>query len=223
MSGNQDGIVLRHQELVALLALGGKRRFYCYRPEEAAYTEEEIWSICCSLMAEQMITQIDGQFGLRQDLYDVVMPILQADRALTLYIQSKEPSVIFYIAYEGVAVKSTIFGRYSMQAMRDEDIVEELMAHDGIHYYDSIIPAQAANGLEQIPFCTSREQLIEQSDFLITVLKPDDGKIRAWLRGVQIGLEPWLQIADANETKQMVLTRENLCAGIIMLIRGDAL
>lgn len=222
MSGNQDGIMLRHQELIALLALGGKQKLYCYCPEAAMYTEEEIWSTCCGLMAEQMITQIDGQFGLRKDLYDVVMPILQADRALTLYIQSKEPSAIFYVAHDVVAVKSTIFGRYSMQAMADEDVVEDIMTRDGIHYYDSIIPAQETNRLEPIPFCTSQEQLIEQSDFLITVVNPCDGKIRAWLSGVQNGTEPWLQIADEAGTKSMILTQKNLRAEITGLIRGNA-
>ena len=223
MSGNQDGIMLRHQELVALLALGGKQQFYCYCPNVSAYTEQELWSSCCNLMAEQMMTQVNEQFQLREDLYDVIMPILQADKALVFRIRKMEPSVIFYVANEAVAVESTIFGRYSMQMMEVEDVIERIMTQNCIHYYDSVSHPTGENEMESAAFHMPERQLVEQSIFLLTWVEPDDGKIRGWLRGVQNGAEPWLQVADETGTKSMILTQENFRAEVTKLVRGNLL
>ena len=219
MSIYHDGLVLSHRELSALLALGGKMSFYGYVPEEAGFTEDQLWNICCDLVAEGMMTERNGRFQLREDLFHVLIPLLEAEHALILRAGKVEPEVIYYLGEHVIAVEPTTLRGYSLCALEQQDFFEDLMNRSCIAFHDVDNVAATSPPVSDFNLQATVEQMLGQGDFLLTQVSLASGRTEAGLRGSRQAAERWLEVARKDEAYAVLLTQENLRVELLRMIK----
>lgn len=210
MSADLDGLTLSQKELSAMLALGGKRDFYGFLSDQDPYTEEQLWNTCCGLMSDGLMTLSGGRFQLREDLYQVVVPILDAAYVLVLWGHSGKAEVMYYFGEHPVAVELALTGACSLRPLDEAMLLADLRERSCIQFYDPEYPVMGKPVLPDQCLDTPVEQLLSGSDFLLTLLHMERQTVTAWLRGTRQGMEPWLETVGRSECRSSVLTEENL-------------
>lgn len=216
MSIYQDGLILRSEELMALLALNGKERFYSYLPQQEEFTEEQVWAACCTLTEAGLIRQNNGRFQLRQDLYDVIVPIVRAKRALVLREREIQPSAIFYGAGSGVvSLEAANFYGYSLSAMDEQTFLKDLMARACMRFCD------AGRGADFAPtgaaLDTPEERLLSEADYLLTSVDTGTGAVYGWLRGLRLNDGLWIETAGPEGVRAAEMTKEHFQEELLRL------
>lgn len=181
------------EEIAAVASLAGKRRLVGFQAEEAL-TEEKLWSACCGLMRDGLLTQIDGKFRLSRELMAVLQPVCQAHSVVTLTPASELYAQLVFYAGDTVAVmKKTPFGRIALAALAPNEVAQTVADHMGLQ------EPEALPGEEDLPPeltvtpGSSQQELLSGAELLLERLDPETGTRNGWLRLVQQGVLSWLQ------------------------------
>ena len=206
---NQERLLLSHRELVALLAMGGQKRFYGYDLNRETCTREQVWNVCCELMEEGLITQTNGQFQLREDLFRVIIPLLDVKRILVFRKNRPEPLCMYYVGSGVTEMEVTMSGQYSLRALQAEMLPEKFL---DIEELDYCLP----DGMEAGPppeiegdLSVPVEKLLEPGCPMWSFLDRN-GDMQCRIRVRQTTLASWLEIADKVGCRSAILTRETL-------------
>lgn len=215
-----EAIYLQSDEIKAVLAMGGVKALFCFDEiMKAADTREAILDACCRLMADGLMTQIDGKYRLRKDVFDVLYPISQAAHALVLTSSdTARGQVILYIGKDISAIRQTPFGGFYLQALTREETVTyitEQLAPDL-----SEAPTRADREPSGLRPDTPVETLMESSDFLMEKVCLQSRQRQSWVRCVQWDFFPWLERCDADGITTEPMTEEAFCKAIHDLTEG---
>lgn len=222
MSQYQEGCQLRLDEIAAVLSLAGKRSLVGFQTEEIqSLTPEKIWSACCRLVRDRMMTQIDGKFRLCPELVNVMQPVCMAEQILVLTPASDlVPQAIYYCSDRVASMECTPYGRYILAAMEPEELTGDVTERMDLSFEEESGAREAA--LEIDVQCTdSREKLLAGALFVVECLDGGTGERRGWLRLVVRGMDRWLQWTEKGTVCCEELTQALLEKHLQMLRRGE--
>lgn len=222
MSHYQEGCQLRIDEIAAVMSLAGRQSIVGFQTEEIQnLTPEKVWSACCRLVRDQMMTQIDGKFRLCRELVDVMQPVCQADSILALTPASDLlPQVIYYVAERAVSMERTPYGRYILTPMGLEDIFQDLQERMEVDYPEEPQTADAQLEID-VQREDPREKLLGSAQFVMERLDSATGVRRDWLRLIRQGMDQWLQWTQGDTVCCEALTAELLQQRLQSLLRGE--
>lgn len=222
MSHYQEGCQLRLDEIAAVLSLAGKRSLVGFQTEEIrSLTPEKVWSACCRLVGDRMMTQIDGKYRLCPELVEVMQPVCMAEQILVLTPASDLiPQVIYYCSDRVVSMVCTTYGRYILTAMEPEALSADVTERMDISFEEEP-GAQEADLEIDVQCADSRDKLLTGALFVVEQLDGTTGERRAWLRLVVRGMDRWLQWTQEDTVCCEELTDALLEKRLQALRRGD--
>ena len=129
MSVFQEGCQLNIDEIVAVMALAGKKALVGFRSEDVEQlSAQRIWEACAGLVRDAMMTQIDGKFRLCRDLMAVMQPMCQATAVVAVTpSRDQYPQQLLYRGETVTAMLPTPFGRYLLRPLAPEQVLSYLV------------------------------------------------------------------------------------------------
>lgn len=212
MSYDREGCLLSLDEIAAIMALSGKQNMIGFQTEEAeGLTREKLWNACCRLMADSMMTQIDGKFRMSRELVDVMRPACQARNVLAVTPASDlYPPMILWAADTVCAMKATPYGKYILIPVSRGETADVLAEEFDLSWWE--IDGEKAE--LPPPICVAadapREQLLEGCSVLMERLEPNTGIRLDWCRIVGAAAGGWLQWTRNDGLACAPLTRATL-------------
>ena len=208
----EEGCQLTIDEIAAVMALSGRPQMVGFRTADTEnMTPERLWEACCRLMRDAMMTQVGGKFRLSRELAAVMKPLCQARSVLVLTPASDlYAQMIFYLAEQVCAMKSTPFGRFVLRPLERHEMAQMLEHHLELAY-----PREMPEPEDQPPTLTvtaesgSRE-LLEGARFLLERFDPVTGQRTGWGRVREQGPRGWLQWTVNNIIECVPLTGQSL-------------
>lgn len=222
MSNYHEGCQLTLSEIAAVMSLAGKSTMVGFQSGDVeSLSAEKIWSACCALMNDGMMTQIDGKFRLCRELVEVLQPMCQARTVLVLTPGSDlYAQVICYGADTVTTMVHTSYGRYLLTALGQEELAEELGDLAELSY-----PEQKPTEEDAAPAAPlledPREVLLQGARFLLEQLDPETGRRTGWVRVLEQGLFSWIQWTDKGKLCCEPLTKEGFDKLLLALLRGE--
>ncbi|MBQ6839673.1 MAG: hypothetical protein IJO45_03165 [Oscillospiraceae bacterium] len=181
------------EEIAAVASLAGKSRIVGFQPEEVL-TTEKLWSACCGLMGDGMLTQIDGKFRLNRELMAVMQPICQARSVVTLTpVSDLYAQLVLYNADTLTVMKKTPFGRIALTALAPKEGARMIADHMGLSEPEYLPEEEDLPPEITVNPGSSQQELLAGAQFLLERLDPETGVRTGWLRFVQQGVLSWLQ------------------------------
>lgn len=217
MTADTDGVLLSPEEFSAILMLGGKQSFYGFLPEREI-SRQELWSICCTLAADGLLVSTGAQFQLREDLYQVLLPILEARYVLVFRGSSGGPQVMYYLGRNPTAVEKTISGQYALRHLELPEILQELRLR--VRLYDPAYPVRGNRLCSGWTLDTPPEQLAEKCEFLLTLVDMECRRTAGWLRGARQQMEPWGELCTDSVHTAEILTGSSLKELLEKMLEG---
>ncbi len=155
------------------------------------------------------MTQIDGKYRLRRELFDIMLPVYAAKTVLMLTPDSNRYSqVAYYVAERITAVEPTAFGGFSLWTMDAGELPESILDHIPLRFWNEALP---------VPERAPEAGELSESVLLLEWIDADTGLCMGKLRCVERGMESWLETADGCKP----LTKECLCMGVESLLKGE--
>lgn len=220
MSLLEDSVVLTQTELAAILSLGGKSSLYGFASEQNIPTEEQMMDALCTLTRDGMVVLGENAVELRQDLYQVILPVLEAKCVLVLYNASGIVETLYYLGNGITAMELAMTGSCSLAYMDETELLEHLCGHGCIRCYDEKYPVRGKEFMTAFNLETPQEQLLEQANFLLTLVDVEHQTVVAWIRGIRQIMEPWMEAVDCGDRRTSVLTERNLDKELKLLLGG---
>lgn len=210
MSTYGESFQMTVEEIAAVASLAGKRRLVGFQAEEAL-TEEKLWSACCGLMRDGLLTQIDGKFRLSRELMAVMQPVCQACSVVVLTPASELYAQLVLCAGDTVTVmKKTPFGRIALTVLAPNEVAQTVADHMGLQEPEALPGEEDLPPEMTVTPGSSQQELLSDAQFLIERLDPETGVRTGWLRFVQQGVLSWLQWDEAEKLQCQPFTTQLL-------------
>lgn len=211
MSGDTERLHLSMDEIAAILSMGGKKALVGFPPASGeGFTRERLWSACAGLVRDGLMTQIDGTYRLRKELFEVMQPLYAAKTALILTpADGRESQMVFYPAERITAVEPAAYGGFSLWTLDAGELGPCICDHLSLRFWDEALPVPAQP--PQAGEAAKSVLLLERAD-------AETGLCTGRLRCAERGMEVWLETAAGCEP----LTPETLDAGLAALLRGGS-
>lgn len=212
MNGYHEGCQLTMDEIAAVMSLAGRQAMVGFRTEDVEnLTPEGLWSACCRLMRDAMMTQADGKFRLSRELAEVMRPVCQARGVLMLTPRSDlYAQVIYYAADTVCAMERTPFGRCVLRAMARGEVAEALAAHLELSYPEEMPEPEDQPPVITVTAASGRGELLEGALFLLERIDPVTGQRTGWVRVLEQGPLSWLQWTESEAIGCAPLTKQAL-------------
>lgn len=222
MSEEREGFHLTIEEIAAVLAMGGKQKFVGFRGRNPGIlTEERMLNACCAMLRDGIMTQIDGKFRLRRDLWEVMLPVYTAD-SLLLVTPADEGSrqLACYGSGPVTVVEPAVYGGYSLTAMEAGELAGQICRVLSLECFREEIPApqlpeEAGPGPD-----ADREELLRGAVFVLEQISTDSNRRLRWLRCILVDGEPVLQWRERDETVYRLMTESCLQEALREMMRG---
>ena len=217
----EQSIFLRSDELHAIMAMGGAKVFFCFAEQSSApVARERLLSATCDLQADGLLTQIDGQYRLRKDLFDVVYPIYQAKSALVLTAaNTQKAQMIFYFGEQISALRKAHSDGYYLQPLTREELGSWITEYLEPEIYEPLTTApefdMALSGSKDSPVT----ELLEHAEFVLELIDISTQRRTRWLRGLRSDFIMWSEYC-ADATVVMPMTAEQLEEDLKKLTEG---
>ena len=211
MSMYHDGCQLTMTEIAAVMSLAGKHRLLGFSTEEAnSLTAEKMWSACCKLMDDGMMTRIDGKFRLSRELMDVMYPICHARCVLVLTPKNDAvPQMICYCAETVTVMKQTPFGYVVLRTVDASDLGAVMYEHLDLADPELMPREIDPEGELQVFADSATDVLLSDAMFVIEMLDTEVNR-GGWLRVVEVGVHRWLQWSKFEQVSCCILTEDRL-------------
>ena len=214
---------MKQNEFAAVMSMAGKKQLYCLNQEnETAVDEQALWTACCSMVADGIMTQADGAFRLRRDWHELLTPVVFARNVLTLHASdSRIRPVMYYQHKEAMtALSITAYGGFSLMPMYPDTLMQSLLEHLALEPYEPVVELTEPEEPEPVLPSWTLEQLLQKGIFVLEVADPDTGERRHWLRGVYDQCIPWLEWPHGEQINRTTLTAAHLDECLRSIVEG---
>ena len=219
----QESYYIKHNEFAAVMSMAGKKQLYCLADEQRGPMDEQaLWTACCSMVADGMMTQTDGKFRLRRDWHELLTPVVFARQAMTLHASDSRIRPVMYYQYQDAitALSATVYSGYSLTPISPDALIQYVLEHLALEPYEPVAEVPEPEQPEPVTPQWTAEQLLQKGIFVLEVADPDTGERRHWLRGVYYQCVPWLEWTHGNQINRRIMTAAHLEECLRSILEG---